>query len=80
MFEGQLDMSFESGASCLSRRQRRLSRAQWWFQRMRQVVERAIEWQELPPARPEQMWLPATPRDNATPAHPEDTNEQQICE
>ena len=59
MFEGQLEMSFESGTACLGRRQRRLTRAHWWFQRMREVVEDAIDRQPLPPPRPEQMWLPA---------------------
>jgi len=58
MFDAQLEMSFESGAICLSRPQRRLGRAQWWFQRMRQVVDRAMDWRPVPSARPEQMWFP----------------------
>jgi len=34
----------------------------WWFQRMRQVVDRAFDWQPTPPARPEQIWFPGTHR------------------
>ena len=41
---------------------RRLSRAQWWFQRMRQVVERARDWQPAPTPRPEQIWFPGAHR------------------
>jgi hypothetical protein len=58
MHNAQLEMSFQGATRVLSRRQRRLSRAQWWFQRMRQIVDRAIEWQPSPPARPEQIWFP----------------------
>ncbi len=43
------------------RRQQRLLRAQWWFDRMRQVVDRAFEW-ETTPGRPEQTWLPGAVR------------------
>ena len=46
--------------AALARRPR--SRAQWWFARMRQVVERARDWQPAPPARPEQTWLPGALR------------------
>ena len=38
-------------------RQPRLSRAQWWFQQMRQVVDQAFDWHAAPPAPPEQTWL-----------------------
>jgi hypothetical protein len=36
--------------------------SRWWFQRMRQVVDRAFDWQPAPPPRPEQIWLPGTHR------------------
>ena len=62
MYDGQLEMSFGGARGCASPRQRRLSRAQWWFQRMRQVVDGARDWQAAPPARPEQTWLPGTHR------------------
>ena len=31
---------------------------QWWFQRMRQIVDRAMDWQPAPPPRPEQIDFP----------------------
>jgi hypothetical protein len=30
-----------------------------WFNRMREVVENAIDWKPAPPCRPEQIWFPA---------------------
>ena len=40
-----------------SKRQGRMTRAAWWFGQMRQIVDRAIDWQPAPEARPEQEWL-----------------------
>jgi hypothetical protein len=37
-------------------RQRRMARAGWWFQQMRQVVDQAIEWKPSV-TRPEQTQL-----------------------
>jgi hypothetical protein len=36
----------------------RQRRAQWWFARMRGVVNGALEWHGAPPARPEQVYMP----------------------
>jgi hypothetical protein len=33
-------------------------RSRWWFDRMRQLVDTAIDWSPTPPPRPEQTWLP----------------------
>ena len=57
MFNGQLELSFVTprGAQLLPRRSRRISRAQWWFERMRQIVEHAVEPVPVPP--PEQRWF-----------------------
>jgi hypothetical protein len=55
----QLEMAFE-GAGKLSwseRRQRRQSRAQWWFAQMRRVVNQALDWKPVPAARAEQGYL-----------------------
>ncbi len=41
---------------------KRSSRADWWFRQMRQVVDRAFDWQPAPRFRPEQIWLPETAR------------------
>ena len=62
MYDAQLEMSFGSTHRQLTRRQRRLNRAQWWFQRMRQMVDRAVEWQPAPRPRPEQIWFPGAHR------------------
>ena len=55
MYNGQMELSLENGKPCpsLTRRQRRMSRAQWWFQQMREMVDRVIE--PVAPPRPEQM-------------------------
>ena len=46
----------------LTRRQRRMTRAQWWFTHMRRIVDRAMDWQAAAEPRPEQTWLPGTQR------------------
>jgi hypothetical protein len=56
----QLEMSFDASTSFSPRlrvRQRRQSRAQWWFAQMRRVVDQALDWKPAPPARPEQSYL-----------------------
>ncbi len=79
-------MSFGGGrgAPMLTRRQRRLSRARWWFQCMRDVVERAIDWQPAPLPPPEQTWFPGARREvelsPVAPAVPASLEEQQVCE
>ena len=40
------------------RRERRITRAQWWFAHMRQIVDRAFDWESAREARPEQVWFP----------------------
>jgi len=86
MYNGQLEMSFGNGRGCqtINRRQRRLSRAQWWFQRMRQVVERATDWSPAPDPPPEQIWFPGAHRQVAVPPQPAPATpkheEQQVCE
>jgi hypothetical protein len=61
MTNQQMELGFGSARVCPSatRRQRRLSRANWWFERMREAVDRAFDWQPAPPPpRPEQIWFP----------------------
>jgi hypothetical protein len=36
--------------------------SRWWFHQMRQIVDRAFDWQPAPPPRPEQTWLSGTHR------------------
>ena len=40
------------------RRQQRLVRARWWFNRMRDVVDQAIDWSANSPKNSEQILLP----------------------
>ena len=37
-------------------------RADWWFRQMRQVVDRALDWEPAPRFRPEQIWFNENPR------------------
>jgi hypothetical protein len=62
-YNAQLEMSFTAAARLVNRRQRRISRAQWWFQRMRQIVDRTIAWQPAPTPPPEQIWFPVAERE-----------------
>jgi hypothetical protein len=55
----QLELSFagQTQPYRLSRRQTRLSQARWWFDRMRQVVDRALDRGQGNPGRPEQIYF-----------------------
>jgi hypothetical protein len=52
----QMELSL-AGKAVRRGRQARRRRAQWWFARMRQVVDSAMEWRPAPPARPEQVYM-----------------------
>jgi hypothetical protein len=61
MTNAQLELSF--GARSLrstptTTRRASIRNPQWWFQRMRQIVDRALDWKPAPPPRPEQIDLP----------------------
>ena len=49
----QLQLSFDTNQNYrpLPSRQRRVSRARWWFDRMRELVDRAPEWPTAPQSR-----------------------------
>jgi hypothetical protein len=58
----QLEMSFDGTTRFYPRiRRRRQSRAQWWFARMREVVDQAFDWRPAPPTRPVQTYLTLAP-------------------
>jgi hypothetical protein len=44
------------------RRETRIQRAAWWFARMREAVNNAMDWQPAREPRPEQIWLPGSHR------------------
>jgi hypothetical protein len=65
MTDAQLELSLGSPRATLSPRAKRQSSAltsRWWFERMRQIVDRAFDWEPAPPPRPEQIWFPGTHR------------------
>ncbi|MGA9453716.1 MAG: hypothetical protein WBW41_20500 [Verrucomicrobiia bacterium] len=43
--------------------QGRVARATWWFAQMRQIVERAMDWNAAGEPRPEQIWIPGATRE-----------------
>src|ERR1041385_7104468 len=53
----ELGLSGAKLAANPAKKQTRMTRAAWWFGQMRQIVDRAIDWQPAPAARPEQEWL-----------------------
>ncbi len=66
MMNEQMELGFDGANRCprVVQRERRLNRAHWWFDQMRQVVERAIDWEPAPRFRPEQIWLPGADHQN----------------
>jgi hypothetical protein len=48
----------------VAKRERRLNRANWWFDHMRQVVDRALDWEPAPRFQPEQIWFNDAQRKN----------------
>lgn len=58
----QLELGFNGTQTRIlgRRRETRVTRAQWWFAKMRAAVENA--WQEQAPPRPEQIWMPGANR------------------
>jgi hypothetical protein len=76
----QLEMGLSSPVPCTLRHQRRRARAQWWFNRMRQVVDRAMDWEAAPPPRPEQIWFPNTYRAVQTAPQNGESEQQHRCE
>jgi hypothetical protein len=60
----QMELSLAGANRCprLARHEPRRNHARWWFDQMRQVVERAIDWEPAPLPRPEQIWFSDTSR------------------
>ena len=61
MTDAQLELSFSAlrvRPTPSGTRRASIHNPQWWFQRMRQIVDRALDWQPAPTPRPEQIELP----------------------
>jgi len=62
MTTNQLELGFNGTQARIfgRRRETRVTRAKWWFTKMREAVENA--WQEQSQPRPEQIWMPGANR------------------
>ncbi|HVM47927.1 MAG TPA: hypothetical protein VMU04_07860 [Candidatus Acidoferrum sp.] len=78
--EPQLELALAAGAGARRSEQgsRRRSRASWWFQRMRQAVDRACDWQPVPVPPPEQIWFRDVQRTVSLGA--DSSTQRQLCE
>lgn len=63
--DGQLELGFNGIKPCAKAAQRegRIARANWWFGRMRNIVEHAMDWPAAGQPRPEQIWMPGANRE-----------------
>lgn len=63
----QLELGFNPDIQCRgangARQESRMTRAAWWFARMRNVVEQAMDWNAAGEPRPEQIWIPGATRE-----------------
>ena len=53
----QLELGLGSVRAGTAAARNRRARASWWFGQMREVVNRAFDWQPAPEPRAEQIWL-----------------------
>lgn len=62
---GQLELGLQGArrVSRIARREHRMARAAWWFGKMREVVNGAVDWNSLHQPRPEQILLPGAYRE-----------------
>ena len=65
--DNQLELGFNPDSQCRganpARREGRIARAGWWFSQMRDIVERAMDWEAAGEPRPEQIWIPGAARE-----------------
>lgn len=62
MTNAQLELSFETRCARLvpsPAHSPAFRNAQWWFRRMRQIVDCALDWEPAPAPRPVQTSLPS---------------------
>jgi hypothetical protein len=62
----QLELSLAGAIRCSRevRRERCLKSAGWWFNQMRQAVDRALDWEPVSRFQPEQIWLTEAQKQN----------------
>lgn len=63
--DNQLELGFTGirPAPGTGRGEGRIVRAAWWFARMRDIVERAMDGEAAGQPRPEQIWIPGATRE-----------------
>ena len=63
--DNQLELGFNGiqPRPTAARREGRIARASWWFSQMRDIVERAMDWETAGEPRPEQIWIPGANRE-----------------
>jgi len=85
----QMELGIEPATTAIAnnRPQRRSTRAGWWFERMRALVDRAYDWEPAPEPRPEQTWMAGANRQVAAAAGhvaqaagKGERAERQVCE
>jgi hypothetical protein len=59
----QLELGFNGMQRRIYGRPRtRVTRAKWWFAKMRAAVANTMDWQSETPSRSEQIWMPGANR------------------
>jgi len=65
--DNQLELGFNPDSQYRgtnpSRHVGRIARASWWFAKMRDIVESAMDWEAAGEPRPEQIWIPGANRE-----------------
>jgi len=85
MFDQQMELGIENAKVCPSvvRREQRARRARWWFDRMREIVEQAVDRHPAPEPPPEQIWFKGAHRvvgEDSQQTGAVSSQERQICE
>jgi hypothetical protein len=85
MFDQQMELGIENAKVCPSviRREQRARRARWWFDRMRELVEQAVDHRPALEPLAEQIWFSGAHRragETAQPITSPSSQEHQICE
>ncbi|MEJ0089687.1 MAG: hypothetical protein WDM80_08090 [Limisphaerales bacterium] len=61
----QLELGFNGPPLKIAsvKREGRIARTNWWFAKMREAVEGAMDWQTANEPRPQQIWMPGANRE-----------------
>lgn len=63
----ELELAASNKCPRVIQRERRVTRANWWFHQMHQLVDNAVEWEESPRFQmEEQTWLTQFPKVKAS--------------